>query len=91
MILLVYYGRKSIHQRTITKIIVVGCGGFGFGCLIWFITVYLLVAIPWTPLYVLPPELRLRTFLPLLLPSCGITAIILYRIGKKRDWIPHGY
>lgn len=91
MIILVYYGRKSIHQRTISKIMLVGCGGFGFGVIIWFITGYLLIQAPWAPLQGLLPVLRGRILLLLLLPSCGIAVYIMYRIGKKRDWIPYNY
>ncbi len=92
-IFLAYYGRKSIHQRTISKIMLIGCGGFGFGVIIWFITGYLLITAPWAPLrvFVLDAVLRGRIFLLLLLPSCGIAAYIMYRIGKKRDWIPYNY
>ena len=91
MIILVYYGRKSIHQRTISKIMLIGCGGFGFGVIIWFITGYLLITAPWAPLQALPPVLRGRILLLLLLPLYGIAAYIMYRIGKKRDWIPYNY
>jgi len=90
-IFLAYYGRKSIHQRTISKIMLIGCGGFGFGVIIWLITGYLLITNPWAPLQALPPVLRGRILLLLLLPSCGIAAYIMYRIGKKRDWIPYNY
>ena len=89
MIILVYYGRKSIHQRTISKIMLVGCGGFGFGGIMWFIIGYVLIQAPWAPLQALPPVLRGRIFLLLLPTSCGIAAYIMYRIGKKRDWIPY--
>ncbi len=91
MIILVYYGRKSIHQRTISKIMLIGCGGFGFGVIIWFITGYLLITAPWAPLQALPPVLRGRILLLLLLPLYGIAAYIMYRIGKKREWIPYNY
>ena len=91
MIILVYYGRKSLHQRTISKIMLIGCGGFGFGVIIWFIIGYLLIQAPWAPLQALLPVLRGRILLLLLLPSCGIAAYIMYRIGKKRDWIPYNY
>jgi hypothetical protein len=91
MISIAYYGRKSIHQRIFSKIMLVGCGGFGFGVIIWLFTGYLLIQAPWAPLQALPPVLRGRILLLLLLPSCGIAAYIMYRIGKKRDWIPYNY
>ncbi len=91
MIILVYYGRKSIHQRTISKIMLIGCGGFGLGGIMWFIIGYVLIQAPWAPLQALPPVLRGRIFLLLLPTSCGIAAYIMYRIGKKRDWIPYNY
>ncbi|NVM36219.1 MAG: hypothetical protein HWN81_11535 [Candidatus Lokiarchaeota archaeon] len=82
------YFKKSKHQKIITKIILVGCGGFGVGGIIWFIIGYLLITAPWAPLQALPPVLRGRIFLLLLPTSCGIVAYIMYRIGKKRDWRP---
>ena len=33
------YVRVSKHQKLITKIILVGCGGYGFGVIIWFFSV----------------------------------------------------
>ena len=91
MIILAYYIRKSIHQKTIIKILLVGGGGFGFGGIMWFIIGYLLIQAPWAPLRILLGDLgiRGRILLLLLLPSCGIAAYIMYRIGKKRDWIPY--
>jgi len=85
MIILAYYGRKPIHQRTISKIMLVGCGGLGFGGIIWFIIGYILITAPWAPLQALSPVLRCRILLLLLPTSCGIAAYIMYRIGKKRD------
>ena len=87
MISIAYYGRKSIHQRTISKIMLVGCGGFGFGGIMWFLIGYVLIQAPWAPLQGLPPVLRGRTLLLLLPTLCGIAAYFMYRIGKKRDWI----
>ena len=91
MIILAYYIRKSIHQKTIIKILLVGGGGFGFGGYIWLFLGYLLIQAPWAPLRILLGDapIRGRILLLLLLPSCGIAAYIMYRIGKKRDWIPY--
>ena len=52
-----------------------------------FIIGYVLIQAPWAPLQGLPPVLRGRIFLLLLPTLCGIAAYIMYRIGKKRDWI----
>ncbi len=82
------YVRVSKHQKLITKIVLVGCGGFGFGGILWFFTGYVLISAPWAPLQDLPPVLRGRLFLLLLVPSCGFAAYIMYRIGKKREWRP---
>ena len=91
MIILAYYIRKSIHQKTIIKILLVGGGGFGFGVYIWLFLGYLLIQAPWAPLRILIGDAGIRgRILLLLLPtSCGIAAYIMYRIGKKRDWIPY--
>jgi len=85
------YFRESKHQRTISKIMLIGCGGFTFGGILWFITGYLFIAAPWAPLQTLPPVLRGRIFLLLLPTLCGIAAYIMYRIGKKREWRPPSY
>jgi hypothetical protein len=82
------YFRESKHQRTISKIMLIGCGGFAFGGILWFITGYVFITAPWAPLQALPPVLRGRIFLLLLPTLCGIAAYIMYRIGKKRDWRP---
>ncbi|HEC39261.1 MAG TPA: hypothetical protein ENI29_13565 [bacterium] len=74
-----------------TKKKLVGGGGFCFGGITWFITGYLLITAPWAPLQALPPVLRGRILLLLLLTLCGIAAYIMYRIGKKRDWRPSSY
>jgi len=87
MIILVYYGRKSIHQRIISKIMLIGCGGFVFGGIMWVVIGYVLIQATWALLQGLPPVLRGKIFLLLLPTSCGIAAYIMYRIGKKRDWI----
>ncbi len=93
MISIAYYGRKSIHQRIFSKIMLVGCGGFGFGGIMWFIIGYVLIQAPWAPLRILIGDavLRGRILLLLLPTSCGIAAYVMYRIGKKRDWIPYNY
>jgi hypothetical protein len=85
---LVYYGRKSIHQKTISKIILVGCGGFGFGVFFWLFLGYIFIAAPWALLRGLDPVLRGRIFLFLLFGSWGFMSYVMYRIGKKRDWTP---
>lgn len=91
MYYLFIYLRKSKHQTLITKIVLVGCGGYSLGVLIWFITSYLLITAPWAPLQALPPVQRGRILLLLLPTSCGIAAYIMYRVGKKREWRPPSY
>ncbi len=85
---LAYYGRKSKHQESITKIVLVGYGGLGLGGIMWFITGYILIAAPWAPLRVLVLDAVLRgRILFLLLPTlCVIATYIMYRVGKKREW-----
>jgi hypothetical protein len=87
IIILVYFSRKSKHHRIISKIMLIGCCGFVFGCIMWVIIGYVLIQASWAPLQGLPPVLRGRIFLLLLPTSCGIAAYIMYRIGKRRDWI----
>ncbi len=82
------YFRMSKHQQLITKIVLVGFGGLGFGGILWFFLGYFLINSPWAPLQDLPPVLRGRLFLLLLVPSCGLAGYIMYRIGKKREWRP---
>ncbi len=80
------YFRVSKHQNIFAKIAYIGCGGFVFGGILWFITGYVFITAPWASLQALPPVLRGRIFLLLLPTFCGIAAYIMYRIGKKRDW-----
>ena len=87
-IFLAYYGRKSKHQKIITKIVLVGGGGYVFGLILWLFLGYFLITAPWAPLRVLVLDAVLRgRILLLLLPTlCVITAYIMYRVGKKREW-----
>ncbi len=86
LISIVYYGRKSKHQKIITKIMLVGCGGLGLGGFVWIFLGYVIIASPWAPLRDLPAVLRGRIFLLLLISSWGFAAYLMYRIGKKREW-----
>jgi len=90
-IFLAYYIRVSKHQKIIIKIGLVGCCGYVFGTILWLFLGYLLIQAPWAPLRILIGDAGIRgRILLLLLPtSCGIAAYIMYRIGKKRDWIPY--
>ncbi|MBA7651573.1 hypothetical protein ES703_59392 [subsurface metagenome] len=85
---LVYYGRVSKHQKIITKIVLVGFGGWGLGCPIWIFLAYVLIAAPWAPLQVLVLDavLRGRIHLLLMVSSYVLGAYIMYRVGKKREW-----
>ena len=85
---LAYYVRKSKHLKIITKIVLVGCGGYVFGGIMWFITGYVLIQAPWAPLRILIGDAVLRgRILLLLLPTlCVIAGYIMYRIGKKIKW-----
>ena len=65
----------------------VGCGGFGFGGIMWFLIGYVLIQAPWAPLQGLPPVLRGRTLLLLLPTLCGIAAYIMYRIGSNVQFV----
>ena len=93
-IFLAYYGRISKHQKIITKIVLVGGGGYVFGVILWLFLGYLLITAPWAPLRILVLDAVLRgRILLLLLPTlCVITAYIMYRVGKKREWrLPSTY
>ena len=74
--------------KVITGIVLVGCGSAFFGFIIWFIAGYILILAPWAPLQALPPVLRGRILLLLVISSYGFAAYIMYRIGKKRKWRP---
>jgi predicted RND superfamily exporter protein len=82
------YVRGSKHQKLITKIILVGCGGYAFGFFLWLFLGYVLVTSPWAPLRVLDAVLRGRINLLILISSWAIGAYVMYRIGKKREWRP---
>ena len=93
-IFLAYYGRISKHQKIITKIVLVGGGGYVFGVILWLFLGYLLITAPWAPLriLILDEVLRGRIFLLLLPTLCVITGYIMYRVGKKREWrLPSTY
>jgi len=87
---LIYYVRKSKHVKIITKILLVGFGGYVFGVIVWFITGYVLIQAPWAPLRILIGDAVLRgRILLLLLPTlCVIAGYIMYRISKKIKWGP---
>jgi len=89
-ILLMYYVRKSKHLKIIIKIVLVGCGGYVFGGIMWFIIGYVLIQAPWAPLRILIGDAAIRGSILLLLviSSYAIAAYIMYRIGKKRKWRP---
>ncbi len=76
-IFLAYYGRISKHQKIITKIGLVGFGGWGLGCPIWIFLGYVLIAAPWAPLRVLVLDavLRGRILLLLMVSSYVLGAI----------------
>ena len=80
--------RKPKLLKIITGIVLVGCGSAFFGFIMWFITGYVLIQAPWAPLQVLPPVIRGRILLLLVISSYAIAAYIMYRIGKKRKWRP---
>ena len=80
--------RKPKLLKLITGIVLVGCGSIVFGGIMWLITGYLLITAPWAPLQALPPVLRGRILLLIVILSYGLTAYIMYRIGKKRKWRP---
>ena len=85
---LAYYIRVSKHQKIITKIVWVGCGGYVFGLILWLFLGYVLITAPWAPLriLILDAVLRGRIFLLLLPTLCVIAGYIMYRVGKKREW-----
>ena len=89
---LLIYTLKRIRNlkllKVITGIVLVGCGSAFFGFIMWFITGYILIQAPWAPLQALPPVLRGRILLLLVISSYAIAAYIMYRIGKKRKWRP---
>ncbi len=88
LIFLAYYVRVSKHQKIITKIVLVGFGGWGIGCPIWIFLAYVLIAAPWAPLQVLVLDavLRGRIHLLIMVSSYVLGAYIMYRVGKKREW-----
>jgi len=88
LIFLAYYIRVSKHQKIFTKIMLVGCGGYVFGVILWLFLGYVLINAPWAPLRILILDAVLRgRILLLLLPTlCVIAGYIMYRVGKKREW-----
>ena len=88
LIILGYYIKVSKHPKIITKIMLVGCGGFLLGDIIWLLTGSAFLYAPWAPLHSLPQGLKTTILLLLMVPSFGFSVYIMYRIGKKRDWRP---
>lgn len=85
-IVVAYYGRELKHEKIITKIVLIGGFGYALSVPIWLITAYLLIVAPWAPFQDLSTPLK-NLFLPLfMVPSYGLTAYLMYRVGKKRDW-----
>ena len=85
-IVIAYYGREPKYEKIITRIVLVGCFGYALSVPMWLITAYLLIVAPWAPFQDLPTHLR-NLFLPLLMiPTYGLAAYLMYRVGKKRDW-----
>jgi hypothetical protein len=77
---------KSKYKQITAKAVYIVLGGIGLGGILWFFTGYIFIAAPWAPLRVLNPILRGRIFLALLFVSWGACALIMYFIGKKRNW-----
>jgi len=88
LIILGYYIKVSKRQKIITKIMLVGCGGFVLGDIIWLLTGSAVLYAPWAPLHSLPQGLKITILLLLMVPSFGFSVYIMYRIGKKREWRP---
>ncbi|MGM0470559.1 MAG: hypothetical protein ACQERB_17395 [Promethearchaeati archaeon] len=83
---LAYYGRQPKYEKRITKIVLIGCFGYVLSVPVWLITAYLLIVAPWAPFHDLSTPLK-NLLLPLLIiPSYGLTAYLMYRIGKNRNW-----
>jgi len=81
-----YYGRQPKYEKTITKIVLIGCFGYVLSVPVWLIIAYLLIVAPWAPFYDSSALLK-NLLLPLLMiPSYGFTAYLMYRVGKNRDW-----
>ncbi len=87
LISVAYYARTSKHKKIMSKIVLIGCGGLSLGFFIWIACSYVFIAAPWALLRVLPAALRGRINLLLLISSWGFASYLMYRIGKKREWI----
>jgi hypothetical protein len=85
-ILELYDQTKTGDQIDYIKYIIIGCGGFGFGGILWLIFSYCLVLAPWAPLNKIPRTLKEIAFLILSFCSCSFAAFIAYRFGRKRKW-----
>lgn len=86
LLLIVTLLLKSKYQQIMAKVVYIGFIGYGIGVIIWFVTGYIFITSPWAPLSVLDPVLRGRIFLFLLFGSWGVGALIMYFVGKKRNW-----
>ena len=86
LIIFGYYIKVSKHKNIIAKIAYIGGGGYLLGLIIWLLTSSALLNASWAPLHSLPQGLKTSIFLLLMVPSYGVAAYIMYRIGKRRDW-----
>jgi len=89
VLILVYYIRKSIHQRNIYKFIFIILGGVALGWPIWGLISFILIGATWSPFYEPQGILRIIIFILTIVLSYIVAAYIFYKWGKKRDFRPY--
>jgi len=89
LLILVYYIRKSIHQRNIYKYIFTIGGGLALGWPIWGFISFILIGATWSPFYEPQGILRIIILILTIVPSYIVAGYICYKWGKKRDFRPY--
>jgi len=88
VLFLVYYIRKSIHQRNIYKFIFIIGGGVALGWPIWALISFILIGATWSPFYNPQGVLRTIIFISTIVSSYSVAAYVFYKWGNKRDFRP---
>jgi hypothetical protein len=82
ILVIITFLSKSKYKQITAKAVYIVLGGIGLGGIVWFVTGYIFIAAPWAPLR----AFRGRIYLALLFGSWGVGALIMYFVGKKRNW-----
>lgn len=88
ILFIIFYVRKSKHQKTFMKWVTVLGGGLALGFPIWLFLNYILYVPSWAPLHGNHGPLARLAFFLSTATSYGGAAYIMYKLGQKRGFKP---